>query len=447
IPVSAPIVEPRVKMQGLILAWLALLSSFSGLWGSGELPHSGRTWCHGSGVCYSVHLGRVNFHQAQNACVQHGGGLSTASGSAEVGAILALLRGLASETGVSSFWLGLVKKAQQCTLPDLPLRGFSWVSPERHEPRANGTATPPNWLREPSKSCTMQRCAGLQVNLDQTHSKPWGLKDHGCSKASPGYICKYSYAGTCPALHAASGVRGMVYRLPFQLQSPAVEFSPPGTVLIIRCPGREARFTCHLSPNGSHWEGTEQRLCSCPSGYWSPSSGDCAEFTDCFSAQGAFRCFCAWRSRLAANEESCVAPATDGATTAKPTLSTPRATGTFPANSTSEPSQNMSFPPGLVNSTAKPLPSLNASNYIFILITVAVVMLLILIMATFQVFQICFKNCYSKGSQLPKDGVVAAEGEPEASVTCTNSEPSLGPSKAESIASQEDFKPAELGQP
>ncbi|KAM6459445.1 C-type lectin domain family 14 member A [Liasis olivaceus] len=438
-------------MRGLILASFALLQPFSGLWGSAEQPQSGLTWCHGSGACYSVHLRRMNFHQAQNACAQHRGGLSTASGSSEVGAILALLRGLASETGVSLFWLGLVKKAQQCTFPDLPLRGFSWVSPGLHEATANGTATPPSWLREPSKSCTMQRCAGLQVNLSQPHSKLWGLKDHGCSKASPGYICKYSYAGTCAALHPASGVRGLAYRLPFQLQSAAVEFSPPGTVLTIRCPGREARFTCHLSPNGSHWEGTEQRLCSCPSGYWSPSSGDCAEFTDCFSAQGEFRCLCAWRSRLAANEESCVAPARDGAATAKPTPSTPRATGTFLANSTSGPGPNVSllesFSPRNVNSTTTHLASSNASNYIFILITVAVVMLLIVIMGTLQIFQICFKNCSSKGSQPPKDGDVAAEGEPEASAIRTNSDHSLGPSKAESIASQEDFKPAELGQP
>ncbi|KAK9409609.1 C-type lectin domain family 14 member A [Crotalus adamanteus] len=435
-------------MRGLIFASLALLPPFLGLWASAELPQRGYTWCQASGTCYSIHLGRMNFYQAQNACAQHGGGLSTASGRTEVEVILALLKGLASETGGSLFWLGLVKKPQQCTLQDLPLRGFSWVSPGLHEPGANGTTTPPNWLREPSKSCTMQRCAGLQVSLGQPHLKPWGLKDHGCTKASPGYICKYSYAGTCPTLH--SGALGMVYRLPFQLQSPAAEFSPPGTELTIGCPGREARFTCRLSLNGSHWEGTEQNLCSCPSGYWSPSSGGCALFSDCFSAQGAFLCLCAWRSRLAADEESCVAPARDGATTVKPAVSTPRATGTFPPNSTTGLGQNISFLESFTtpidNRTTKHLASSNASNYIFILITVVVVILLIMVMASFQVFQACFKNCSSNSSQPTKDGVVVVEGDPEASATRTNSEHSLGPSKAESIASQEDFKPAELGQ-
>ncbi|XP_058018283.1 C-type lectin domain family 14 member A [Ahaetulla prasina] len=429
-------------MRGLIFASLALLPPFSGLWGSAELPESGRAWCHASGACYGIHLGRKNFFQAQNACAQHGGALSTASGRTEVGVILALLKGLASETGGALFWLGLVKKAQQCTLQELPLRGFSWVSPGIDEPSANGTATPPKWLREPTKSCTMQRCAGLQVSSGQAHLNRWGLKDHGCTKASPGYICKYSYAGTCPALHSASGARGTLsYRLPFQLQSPAVEFSPPGTNLTIRCPGREARFTCRLSPNGSHWEGTEQDLCSCPSGYWSPSSGDCAEFTDCLSARGAFRCLCAWRSRLAADKESCVAAARDGGTTAKPAVSTPRATGAFPSNGTSGPGQNTSFlepfPNPIDNSTTtKPLASSNAFNYIIILITVAVVILLIMVMASLQVFQTCFKNCSSKSSQPTKDGAVVVEGDPEDSATRTNSEGSLGPSKAESIASQ-----------
>ncbi|XP_034273944.1 C-type lectin domain family 14 member A [Pantherophis guttatus] len=428
-------------MRGLIFASLALLPPFSGLWGSAELTQSGRAWCQASGACYSIHLGRMNFYQAQNACAQHGGALSTANGRTEVGVILALLKGLVSETAGSLFWLGLVKKAQQCTLEDLPLRGFSWVSPGIEEPRDNGTATPPKWLREPTKSCTMQRCAGLQVSSGQADLNRWGLKDHSCTKGSPGYICKYNYAGTCPALHSASGARGMFYyRLPFQLQRPAVEFSPPGTNLTIRCPGREARFTCRLSPNGSHWEGTERDLCSCPSGYWSPSSGDCAEFTDCFSAQGAFRCLCAWRSRLAADEGSCAAPARDAATTAKPTVSTPRATGTFPSNSTSGPGQNISllepFQTPIDNGTNNRLPTSNTFNYIFILITVAVVALLIMVMASLQVFQRCFKNCSSKGSQPTKDGAVIVEGDPEASATPTDSERSLGPSKAESIASQ-----------
>ncbi|XP_032094767.1 C-type lectin domain family 14 member A [Thamnophis elegans] len=429
-------------MRGLVFAWLTLLSPFSGLWGSAEFPESGRAWCHAAGACYSVHLGRMNFYQAQNACAQHGGDLSTASGRTEVEIILALLKGLANETGGSLFWLGLIKKAHQCTLQDLPLRGFSWVSPGLDEPRANGTAAPPKWFREPNKSCTMQRCAGLQVTLGQAHLNLWGLKDHSCTKASPGYICKYRYAGTCPALHPASGARGMVYyRLPFQLPSAAVEFSPPGTNLTIRCPGREAHFTCRLSPNGSHWEGTEQQgLCSCPSGYWSPNSGGCAEFTDCFSAQGAFRCLCAWRSRLAADEESCIAAARDGAATAKPNVSTPRAAGTFPANGTSRSGQNISFlepfPIPITNSTTKSSASLNPFNYIFIPIAVVVVILLIMVMASLQVFQKCFKNCSSKGSQPTKDGAVVVEGDPEASATRTNSEPSLGPSKAKSTASQ-----------
>ncbi|XP_026567119.1 C-type lectin domain family 14 member A [Pseudonaja textilis] len=414
-------------MRGLIFASLALLPPFSGLWGSAELPQSDRTWCHASGACYSVHLGSMKFYQAQKTCAQHGGALSTASSRTEVGVILSLLKGLANETGGSLFWLGLVKKVQQCTLEDQPLRGFSWVSPGLEEPGANGTATPPKWLREPNKSCTKQRCAGLQVSLAQPHLHPWGLKDHDCFKASPGYVCKYSYAGTCPALPSASGARGMVYyRLPFQLQSPDIESSPPGTNLTIRCPGREARFTCLLSPSGFHWEGTEQDLCSCPSGYWSPSSGDCAEFKDCFSALGAFRCLCSWRSRLAADEKSCVA-----ATTAQPSVSTTRATGTFPANSTSGPGQNASF--------LEPFPtqaSANAFNYIFILITVGVVALSIMVMVSLQVFQTCFKNCSSKRSQPTKDGAVVVEGDPEASATRTNSERSLGPSKAETIASQ-----------
>uniref|UniRef100_A0A8C5SBD3 Uncharacterized protein n=1 Tax=Laticauda laticaudata TaxID=8630 RepID=A0A8C5SBD3_LATLA len=75
--------------------------------------------------------------------------------------------------------------------------------------------------------------------------------------------------------------------------------------------------------------------------------------------------------------------------------------GTSPANSTSGPGQNASF--------LEPFPtqaSSNAFNYIFILITVAVVVLLIMILASLQVFQTCFKNCSSKGSQPRKDALI-----------------------------------------
>ncbi|XP_061467664.1 C-type lectin domain family 14 member A [Rhineura floridana] len=449
-PVSASTVEPRGKMWGLMLSSLVLLQAFSVPGGTAESPQSDRTWCHGSGACYSVHLGSLNFHRAQNACAAYGGGLSTASDKAEVQAILTLLRGVANGPGVSMFWLGLVRKAQQCTIEELPLRGFTWAPAGLLEAKAvNETAEQTlSWVREPSKSCTKPKCAGLQVTFGAPLLESWGLIELACTKANSGYICKYNYAGACPALHPP-GARSLQYTLPFRVQSAAVEFSPPGTVLTLRCPGREARFTCRPSPDGYHWEGTEHGLCSCPSGYWNPSKGACVEPADCLGAHSTFLCLCAWGSGLAASEKSCLPPAQTGAALTTAALPT---TPAFLSSSTSGslPGQNNSlqeaFPSEVDNSSfpgaEKPLIYADSSNYVFILITVAVVMLVILVMVALQAFQVCSK-CF-KGCQSNKDGAPAAalEGDPEASATCTNSEHSLGPSKAESAeASRDDPKP------
>ncbi|XP_044291722.1 C-type lectin domain family 14 member A [Varanus komodoensis] len=439
-------------MRGVVFLSLVLLQPSFVPRGSAE---SERTWCRGSGPCYSAHLGSLNFHQAQDACAQLGGGLSTASGEAEIQALLALLTGVSNGSGTSLFWLGLVRKAQQCTLEDLPLRGFSWASPGIQAGAANETTHAPYWVREPSKSCTVQKCAGLQVTLGRPGLEPWGLKERVCTKTSPGYICKYSDGASCPRLPPSPSLR---YTLPSRVQSAALEFSPPGTVVTLKCPGREARFTCRLSPSGYQWEGSEHGLCSCPSGYWDPSKGACAEPSNCFDARGGFLCLCARGSRLGANATSCVVPAAGaGAGTAGPPLRLPTTSRAFTSNSTGRPAGNYSLelvPPGVGNGTESSSAYHDSSNYVFILITVAVVMLVILVMAMLEIFQVCFTKCSCRGSQANKKGAPssAAEGDPEASAIRTNSAHSLGPSQAESVeALQHDPSPdaeqGELGQP
>ncbi|XP_034964859.2 C-type lectin domain family 14 member A [Zootoca vivipara] len=441
-------------MRGLVLASLVLLQPLSVPGGptAAVRPQSDHARCHPSGSCYSVHVGSLSFPRAQDACAAHGGHLSTASGRVEVQAIVSLLRGVArGGSGTSLFWLGLVRKAQQCTMEELPLRGFSWaaagglVAEARNESAAEGSLS---WVKEPSKSCTTQKCAGLQVTWGEPRAaESWGLAEHACAKANAGYVCKYSYAGACPAPSAGNHLN---YALPFRLQSAAVEFGPPGTVLTLRCPGREARFTCRLSPDGYRWEGTERGLCSCPSGYWSLSEGACVELADCFGARGAFLCLCAWGAGLAADEKACVPPA-GTETPPSPALS-PSPNGSSDGLPGWNDSLAATLPSEVGNSSSA--PGAVSSNYLFILITVAVVTLVILVMAALQIFQACFRFCCSKGSQTKKDGAPAttattADGDPEASATRTDSDHSLGPSKAESAdASQDEPKPvAEQEQP
>ncbi|XP_042312136.1 C-type lectin domain family 14 member A [Sceloporus undulatus] len=438
-------------MRGLALAsLLLLLLPFVGAGVSGA-QGAPLTWCQGSsGACYSLHRARLPFPKAQEACAEEGGALSTARGPVEIRALLALL-GRASKNGsvgggggggASLFWLGLARKAQQCTLEELPLRGFSWEG----VPQGEEEEAPPEWLREPSKSCTLARCAGLEVRLGQPRLAPWGLREQPCAKESLGYICKYSYDGaSCPEVLpslASSSSLGplLLYRLPFsRLQSAtALESSPPGTELTLQCPlGRQERFVCRLSPDeggSSYWEGTQERLCSCPTGYWSPLEAACVEAHRCLGAQGGFLCLCATRGfHLGADPVSCLRDVESGTPSSLPPTPTHQ-----PPNSTGQLGTNATIEEGLPSGAGdeeKPLMA-DSSNYVFILVTLAVVMLVLLIMAALQVFQVCFKLCSStKATSTTKDEAATTaplKGDPEASATCTDSENSLQPSKAES---------------
>ncbi|XP_032645851.1 C-type lectin domain family 14 member A [Chelonoidis abingdonii] len=387
-----------------------------------EEPGGNYTRCEGSGACYSVHLAQVPFGRAQEACAVRGGALSTASGEAEVRAILALLRVVAAEPGSWVFWLGLVRRQQQCTRRERPLRGFSWLAAPQQaqgEPKELD-----KWVKEPRRSCLTRRCAGLQVTAGRQDLEPWGWKERTCKRnTTQGYVCKYQYNGTCPAPRP-QGARSLLYSLPYQLHSAALDFSPPGTELVVACAGPrgDVRLLCELGRSGYNWTGAGEQLCPCPSGYQSPSTGACMEPGDCTSAHGAFLCMCAQGFLLGADKKSCVRPGhIGGSATAAPdpTLS---AGGTVASSSSGAPSPPSSPQP----STAGEVQSSSSSpTYVFILVALAVVTVVILVGAVLVVFKLCFTKSASSASGAGKEPAPAAAPESDPEATTTSSENSL----------------------
>ncbi|KAM7165006.1 C-type lectin domain family 14 member A [Macrochelys suwanniensis] len=395
-----------------------LLHASSVLCGA-EQPRGNHTWCEGSGACYSVHLAQVPFGRAQEACALRGGALSPASGEAEVRAILALLSVVTAEPGSWMFWLGLVRRAPQCTQMDRPLRGFSWLAgPQQGEPKELD-----KWVKEPSRSCTTRRCAGLQVTAGRQDLEPWGWGERTCKDSTTqGYVCKYEYNGTCPAPRP-QGARSLLYSLPYQLHSAALDFSPPGTELVVACPGPQGdvRLRCEQGQGGYSWAGAGEQLCPCPSGYRSPSTGACLEPGNCTGAQGAFLCVCARGFLLGADKKSCVRPGhVGGSATAAPgpTLS---AGATVPSSSPGAPSPPSSPQP----STAGEVKSSSSPTYVFILVATAVLTVVILVGAVLGVFKLCFTKSPSSASRAGKEPAPAAAAESDPEANTTSSENSL----------------------
>ncbi|XP_067389929.1 C-type lectin domain family 14 member A [Emydura macquarii macquarii] len=427
---------------------LCLLLHASSVLGSAEQPRENHTWCDGSGACYSVHLAHLSFSRAQEACALRGGALSTASGEAEVRAILALLRVVANEPGSWVFWLGLLRGPQHCTQPQLPLRGFSWTTSPPRAPQGELD----KWVKEPSRSCTTRRCAGLQVTAGQQDLEPWGWEERSCKNTTQGYVCKYRYDGACPAPRP-KGARSLLYSLPYQLHSAALDFSPPGTELLVACPAPQGdvRLVCELGQNGYSWTGAGEPLCPCPSGYQSPSTGACMEPGDCTSAQGAFLCVCAQGFLPGADKKSCVRPGPPASAAPAPALT---AAGTGPSGLPQGSSAAPPPPSSPQPSTAGEVKSSSPSNHVFLLVTMAVVTVVIMVVAVLGVFKLCFTQRPSSASREGKEPApaAAAESDAEAHSTQSNSENSLeagsreaGGDKAEIL--QREPKPEEEAPP
>ncbi|XP_027683403.3 C-type lectin domain family 14 member A [Chelonia mydas] len=417
---SSPTSQWEGKMRGAI-PLCVLLHASSVLCGA-EQPRGNHTWCEGSGACYSVHLAQVPFGRAQEACALRGGALSTASGQAEVRAILALLRVVAAGPGSWVFWLGLVRRAPQCTQVERPLRGFSWLAGTQQALQGEPEELD-KWVKEPSRSCTTRRCAGLQVTAGRQDLEPWGWRERTCKNSTTqGYVCKYPYNGTCPAPRP-QGARSLLFSLPYQLHSAALDFSPPGTELVVACPGPQGdvRLRCELGQGGYSWTGAGEQLCPCPSGYRSPSTGACLEPGDCTSAQGAFLCVCAQGFLLGADKKSCVRPGHAGGSARAAPHPTLSAGGTLPSSSSGAPPPPSSPQP----STAGEVKSSSSPTYVFILVATAVVTVVILVGAVLGVFKLCFMKSPSSASQEGKEPAPAAASESDAEATSTSSENSL----------------------
>lgn len=438
---------------------LALCFLWQAFWprpGRGEHPTADRAGCLASGACYSLHHATFKRQEAQEACNLRHGALSTVRGGTELRAVLALLRVGPGPGGGSKdllFWVALERRRSVCTLENEPLRGFSWLSPDVGGSESDTL----KWVEEPQRSCTVRRCAGL---LATGGIEPAGWKEMRCHQRADGYLCKYQFQSVCPAPRPGAALN-LSYRAPFQLHSAALDFSPPGTEVSALCPGQlSITATCTADEVGARWEGIPSgaELCPCPGRYL--RAGKCAELPDCLDDVGGFACECAEGFVLGKDRLSCVTngegqptpggtpvltwhpPATAASLAPKGTWSpsVQERPGEIP-NAPGQGSATASFPEiprwgaqstlstlqmspqtevkADVNSSGTAFPKVNAtspsdnpqsfdsSTVVFVLVSMAVVVLVILTVTVLGLFKLCF---HRSPSPQQRKGPLASPG-------------------------------------
>ncbi|XP_016053937.1 PREDICTED: C-type lectin domain family 14 member A, partial [Miniopterus natalensis] len=352
------------------------------------------------------------------------------------------------------FWVALERRPSQCTVKNEPLRGFSWLSLD-----VGGSENETlQWAQEPQPSCTSRSCAALQA---AGGVEPAGWKEVSCHTRANGYLCKYQFEGLCPAPRPGAA-SSLSYRAPFQLSSAALGFSPPGTQVSARCPGQQwVTATCIADQVGARWDGIPSGavLCPCPGRYL--RAGRCAELANCLDDLEGFVCECAAGFQLEKDGRSCVtkgegqpdpagtkAPARHQLATAASPV--PRRTGsprvpekpgeiphvpargssatyiseipgwgaqsTTPtlrmsprANSKATITSSGSVIPKAKSTSSSDIPRAldSSSTVVFILVSIAVVVLVILTMTVLGLFKLCFHRSPSSG---PRKGPLAPRG-------------------------------------
>ncbi|XP_021259276.1 C-type lectin domain family 14 member A [Numida meleagris] len=322
----------------------------------GRPPAPSAVRCQLAGACFSAHLANVSYDEARSDCSQRGGGLAWVGAESELRVLLALLVEVAA--GPALFLVGLKRNASACTDAGQPLRGFSWEERGGTTPREVPAALG-RWAKEPVRTCTTARCAGL--HLAGADGPRWGWRELPCQRHGRGYACRYREEGACPDLRS-DGALSLDYRLPFGNGSAAPGFSPQGTELAVACPGGEVLLRCRHGPGGFAWEGAEKPGCPC-------------------------------KEHCAPAPSAAPPAAADG----RPSTPAPGGFAGPPAT----------LPAGR-GGTAAPSPS--SSNYVFILVTVAVVVLVILVMTVLGVFRLCFNaKATGGGDKEPAAGGGEAE--------------------------------------
>ncbi|XP_042321761.1 complement component C1q receptor [Sceloporus undulatus] len=256
-------------------------------------------------ACYTLNLGKHHWTDAQKMCRDNGGNLMTLKSQEEALIVRQLLRKIPQDrvgTDVEvRLWIGLHREKGKCYQHHQPLKGFAWVT--------GGMETKySNWGWEPRETCTTNRCVSLQGTPSSSQELAWA--DGVCSRATNGYLCKFSFQGMCrPLVLAGPGIAR--YTTPFGVTTASLVAVPFGSTVEVVCglEGEEISnvfLVCKPKPNSniSEWS-SPGPFCASPTYGCSYSNGGCEH--DCLDQGGGlFECSCRSGYQLGGDRLSCI---------------------------------------------------------------------------------------------------------------------------------------------
>uniref|UniRef100_A0A8C9NN34 C-type lectin domain-containing protein n=1 Tax=Serinus canaria TaxID=9135 RepID=A0A8C9NN34_SERCA len=239
--------------------------------------------CAGS-ACYTLHRDESNWKTAQGRCSENGGNLAPAGSAAEAERLREVL---ASAGWAGPAWLGLSLARGHCVRPQEPLRGFSWVA--GGEP---GNFS--EWASEPAVTCVSARCV-----LCVTVSRALRWEERRCEEPADGFLCQYTYGGSCPRLATQHGVP-VTYTTPFGARGADFLALPPGSRAVI--PDLRLELLCDDGDGaGVRWVRDTPGAWPCELG-----GGGCAG--TCVEESGRPRCSCPEGTVLGPDGRGCRSP-------------------------------------------------------------------------------------------------------------------------------------------
>ncbi|NXH96098.1 TRBM protein, partial [Pachycephala philippinensis] len=226
--------------------------------------------------CFAVFWDARPFSAASEGCERGGGHLMTVRSTVAEEAIALLLQNRAGR-----LWLGLALPPDlSCTEPDQRLRGFRWVTGDRSTDYTN-------WA--PSGQRCGERCV--------TVSRELRWEERSCEEPADGFLCQYSYGGSCPRLAAPPGVL-VTYATPFGARGAEFLALPPRSVAFIPDFGLELRCDEDGDSAGPRWGRDTPGAWPCE-----VAGGGCAG--TCAGERGRPRCSCAEGAVLGADGRGC----------------------------------------------------------------------------------------------------------------------------------------------